>query len=256
MDAIKNAKAPLESQIGSAPSLVEDTEEIFWLRQADDYRSRFSLGNALAAQYRFKEAAAAYENALRIRQDDWKLWYSLGGAYLTIREFKKAMAAYVRCARLGAKEQTVAYPLGVAHYLQHEYSSAAQWFKKALPCGDEMAIAVIYWHTLSAFRAGQEPELLSDYHEGMKVGHHTAYMSAVRVFCGEISRDEGISQTEREKDDLNYVIAVYGICGYLEHIGEKAERAKYMEEVLKRGSIWPCISYLAAWNDCFGAEEK
>ena len=242
-------KAPLESQLGNSLCSIEDTEAMFWLRESDDYQSRFALGNSLAAQYRFKEAAAAYENALRIRQDDWKLQYSLGGAYLTVRQFDKAMAAYRRCTELGATEKVIAYPWGVSCYLQKDYGSAATWFEKVLPCDDEMAIAVIYWHTLSCYRTGSEPKLLRNYCKDMKVGHHTAYQLAVSVFFKETDWEQAILQIECEKSDLNYIISLYGLCGYLDHIGEHTRSNQYMAELLERDSVWPCISYLAAWND-------
>ena len=245
----ENIKATIESQLGNAPCPINDNENIFWLRELDDYQSKFALGNSLAAQYRFKDAIAAYENAMRIRQDDWKLLYSLGGAYLTIRQFDKAMKTYHRCIALGAGEAVVAYPLGIGCYLQRDYVSAAAWFKKCLPCEDEMAIAVIYWHTISCFRADREAALLDSYHKNMKVGHHTAYKLAVSVFCGEISREQALEQIHNETGDLNYVISLYGLCVYLEHIGEHTTSKRYVTELLKHSSIWPCISYLAAWND-------
>ena len=41
----------LESQLANAPCLCEDTEEMFWLREAYDL---------LSGQYRFREALNAY----------------------------------------------------------------------------------------------------------------------------------------------------------------------------------------------------
>ena len=242
-------RASLESQLGTEPCLIEDTADMFWLRESDDYQSRFSLGNALAAQYRFKDAIEAYEKATWIRQDDWKIFYSLGGAYLTIRYFDKAMATYNRCIALGANEATVAFPLGIGCYLQNDYVSAMTWFEKCLPCENEMAIAVIYWHTLSSYRSGHKPTLLDTYHQNMEVGHHTAYQLAVSVFCGETKWKKVLTQIENETDDLNYVIALYGLCVYLEQVGEVTKSEYYVSDLLKRECVWPCVSYLAAWND-------
>ncbi|MDE7366296.1 MAG: hypothetical protein K2N24_02950 [Lachnospiraceae bacterium] len=36
-------KATLESQLYDAPCTIEDTEEMFWLRESDDYQSKISL---------------------------------------------------------------------------------------------------------------------------------------------------------------------------------------------------------------------
>ena len=242
-------KAPIESQLGDDICLVEDTAEIFWLRELDDYQSRVSLGNVLAAQYRFKEAIEAYNNAMRIRQNDWRLLYRLGGAYLTIRQFSNAMAAYYRCLEISGKEEAVSFPLGIACYLQNDYDTAITWFKKCFPCDDEMSISVIYWHTLSCYRADHKPTLLGTYYKDMEVGHHAAYKLAVSVFCGETNWEDALEQLAQEKDDLNYIISLYGLCGYLDQIGEQIIRKHHMASLLNRNSIWPCISYLAAWGD-------
>lgn len=242
-------KANLESQLGSAPCNVEGTEEMFWLREADDYQSKVALGNALAAQYRFRDAIEAYRKALLIRSDDWTAYNRLAGACLTIRRFGEAMDGYSRCLALGAGEKAVAFPLGVWHYLSGDYVSATDWFEKCLPCGDELAIAAIYWHTLCCYRAGQESALLSMYHREMDVGHHTAYRLAVSVFSGETPWEEAAERAEEDASDLSTVIALYGLCGYLDYIGQTEKSAVLLKKLLKRDSCWPCISYLAAWND-------
>jgi len=245
----EHLRARLDSQLFGAPCFVEDTEDMFWLREADDYQSRVAYGNALALQYRFKEAVAAYKNALKIRSDDWKLLNRLAGAELTLRRFDEAMARYHRCLELGADKKVIAYPLGIGCYLQKDYEAAATWFEHCLPCDDETAIAVIYWHTLSCYRCGRSPILLNAYHANMDVGHHTAYRLAVAVFCGELDLEVALKQVENEADELNYVIALYGLCGQLELDGNKNQRIVYLDHLLKRDKFWPCVSYLAAWND-------
>lgn len=234
-------KASLESQIGSAPCTVEDTEEMFWLREADDYQSKVALGNALAAQYRFRDAIEAYRKALLVRSDDWTAYNRLAGACLTIRQFEEAMDGYSRCLALGVGEKAVAFPLGVWHYLSGDCISAADWFEKCLPCGDELAIAVIYWHTLSCYRTGRELALLSMYHRDMDVGHHTAYRLAVSVFIGETTWEEAAERAEKDASDLNAVIALYGLCGYLNHIGQTEQSAILLKKLLKRDSCWGSV---------------
>ncbi|MPM01893.1 hypothetical protein SDC9_48133 [bioreactor metagenome] len=241
--------ASLESQLGNAACTIEDSEEMFWLRESDDYASRVKLGNFLSGQYRFGESAQEYTDAMKIRSDDPMLHIRLAGTYLTLRRFNEAMDEYRRSLSLGMSEKTAAYPMGVWYYLREDYKTAAEWFEKCLPCGDEMAIAVIYWHTLSCYRAGLDASLLQTYHADMKVGHHTAYCLAVSVFAAGILPEDAATQIESNTDNLNYVISMYGLCGYLEHIGKQVDAQEYLQKLLARDSIWPCISYLAAWND-------
>ena len=92
-------------------------------------------------------------------------------------------------------------------------------------------------------------DLLATYNENMQVGHHTAYKLAVEVFLGKISVEEALLQSEKDADDLNAVVAMYGISVYLEHRANKTDADKVMKALLERDSIWPCIPYLAAWSD-------
>jgi tetratricopeptide (TPR) repeat protein len=245
-------KASLESQLEKEPCIIEDTEEMFWLRESDDYQSKVKLGNMLSAQYRFRDAVDAFKEASKIRNNDPMLYIRLAGAYLTLGMFNAAKAAYDCSLELGVSEKVAAYPIGVWHYMKKDYHYAAKWFEKCFPCNDEMAIAVIYWHTLCCLRGELRPTHLQKYHMDMKVGHHTAYKLAVSVMVGETDIVEAINQMDKESDDLNYVVAAYGIAVYLESIGKKNEYKILIEKLLLRNSVWPCISYLAALNDFKG----
>ena len=184
---------------------------MFWIKESDDYQSRVAYGNALAAQYRFKEAVDVYKKALKIHSDDWKIQKRLAGAELTLRRFDEAMPRYYRCFDPGADIKSIVFPLGIGHYLQKNYVKAVTWFEKCLPTDDEMAVAVIYWHALSCYRHNRKSELLDSYHRDMNVGHHTAYQLAVSVFCGKSDYGFVLDQLKRETDELNYIIQV-GLC--------------------------------------------
>ena len=243
-------KATLRSQFFGEDGPAEDTEEIFWLRQSDDYQSKVALGNELSRQYRFREAAEAYEEALRIRDDDPMTWLRVGGARLTLLEFERAMAALEQVQAIGGSEQSVAYHMGFWHYLRGDYAAAARWFLKCLPCGDEMRIAVIYWHTLSCVRAGTVPELLADYDSNMDVGHHKAYQDVVAVFHGEEAPGQAAERAQAA-DDLSCAITCYGLTVYLEQQRQEEKARTLRKTLLERDGAWPCLSYLAAWHDAY-----
>ena len=242
-------KASLESQLGNRPCDVEDSEEMFWLRQSDDYQSKVKLGGLLVGQYRFQEAVDVYREAACIKNDDPMLFLRLGGACLTVRRFQDAFDAYQRYIALCGVDKKVSYPLGIWHFLRNDYTSAAECFLRCVPCDDEMAIAVIYWHSIASFRSSQPPILLEQYHDGMNVGHHGAYRLAVSLFAGAISLDSALAELESLKNDLDYCVAAYGIACFLADHAEKGKCHELMQAVLDRSSIWPCISFLAAWND-------
>ena len=109
--------ASLESQLENALCLCEDTEEMFWLRESDDYESQVKLGNLLSGQYRFREALDAYCAAEKIRADDPMLYIRLGGAYLTLRHFDEAKKAYGQSLFLYGEDKFVTYRSAVEVFL-------------------------------------------------------------------------------------------------------------------------------------------
>ena len=238
--------ATIESQLGTELCTVEDTEEITALRAQKAWAV---LGNALCAKYRYREAADAFGEALRETPEDLLLLQRFAGANLTLRRFAQAKATYRQCLTLGAPKEKISYPLGVAYYLEGAYDKAAEAFTQCYPCDEEQEIANLYWHTLSACRAGIPTDFLGTYREGMLIGHHIAYEQTVRLFLGRLSAQEAITWTAREHDELNIVIGLYGLCGYFEALGCMEECLRQRKELLKHTAYWPCISYLAAWND-------
>lgn len=244
--------ASLDSQLGNSLCDCEDTEEMFWLRESDDYESKVKLGNLLSSQYRFREAIDAFRSAGIIRNDDPMLYVRLGGAYLTLGQFEEAEAAYKKSAHISGSDKAVLFPMGVWHYLNKDYKSAAESFVKVFPCEDEMAIAVMYWNALCCVRSNSSDELISTYNNDMKVGHHTAYRDVVEMFAGKVSSDDILNKAMNDINDLNAVIAMYGVSVYFESCGKNKEAEEVRKILLERESVWPCISYLAAWNDING----
>lgn len=241
--------ASIESQLGEAVCEIEDTEEMFWLKESDDYDSLVSYGNKLAQQYRFKEAIDAYRKAELIKSTDPMLYVRMGGSYLTLFLFDDAIVCYEKSLALGLNIKNVAYSIGVYHYLQRDYVKASEFFSKVLPSNDEMTIAVIYWNALSCLRAGIPDSLLQTFNKDMKVGHHKSYETAVKVMLSELSLDDAISIIESNSNDLDYVVSIYGIAAYCESIDEREKSVSLYNKLLTKKSVWPCVSYLAAYND-------
>ena len=245
-------KASMESQLGYGICEVSDTEEMYWLHQNDDYQSKLLLGNKLAAQYRFRDAVIAYREAEQIRSDDPGLFQNLGGALLTLRQFPEAEKAYARFISLGGKEQSVSYPLGVWHYLQGDYSGATERFYRCLPCGNEMKIAVIYWHCITCSRMQKESYLLKEYKPSLDPGHHRAYKHVVSLFAGQTVLSTAIDILNAEPGALDFCILAYGISNYLSAQGKTSEATELLQRMMEKQEVWPSVPYLAAWNDLQG----
>ena len=240
-----------QSQLEGTPYEARDSAETNAARaMARDYDGFVALGGALTKQLLYREAAEAYTSALAERPDELSALRLRAGRYLSTLQCKKAEADLIRCLELGGEIIDIKYRLGLCAYYQRDYAAAMRLFCECLPlCGDELGIALIYWHTLCAYCCGTGISLLAQYHAGMDVGHHTAYEKAVSVCAGARTVDEALADLECEMEDLEYVTALYGICAYLRHKGKMERSDALMQKLLVRNSFWPCYAWLAAWND-------
>lgn len=240
-----------DSQLADKPCMVEDTAEIAELRKIEqDGEGFLALGDALSSQLRYREAIAVYTKAIEVVPDDIRAYRSRAARYIATLQTGRAEEDFLHCRGMGGDRLDIGYRLGVCCYLSCKYNESISYLEQTYPlCDDEMGIAVIYWHTLGSYQNGTEPRLLHKWHEGMAVGHHTAYEKAVRVFCGTETAEELLLELEREMEDMEFVIALYGACIWLRWNGRQEEYVKQMKRLLQRDGFWPCFAYLAAWND-------
>lgn len=244
---MQNKKASLKSQLEGGVCEIEDTEEMFWLSQSDDYQSKLRLADKRIKQYRYLDAADAFRQALAVKED-CALYMKLGGTLLTTLQFAEAKKAYDRAKELGADGTSYYYPLAIWYYLQGEYQMAAEVLPKCLPCDGEMEIAVLYWELLSSLQGKVESGCVDRYHAGMDVGHHRAYEVVVQMACMQLLMDEVYAYLDTA-DDLSYVVAAYGIYVILMSRDKKEQAAELFTALLSKESVWPCISYLAAYQE-------
>lgn len=205
----------------------------------------------------YREAAEAFSLALRIKPDDLEALRLRAGRYLSTLQTGKAYADLLRCLTLGGDALDIKYRLGLSDYFAGNFSRAMQHFEACMPLADdEMGIAVIYWHTLCAYRCVASAGLLAAYHTGTEVGHHFAYEKAVRVFSKSCAANDMLEELDSESEDLHYTITAYGLSLFLRQTGREAEGGILFENVIERNSFWPCYAYLAAWNDKNGGGES
>lgn len=233
----------IRSQVLGTSETIPDSPQVLSARQAGDFAA---LGQALSRQLRYREAIEAYSRSLGSDPENLRLLRLRAGRYLTTLQPERALADFKHCLSLGADKLDCGYRIGLSFYYWGRYTAAASAFQECMPlCDDEMGIAVIYWHTLSACRGGANPALLGEYHSGMAVGHHTAYEKAVAVWAGARTYSQAEAALEQEPEDLEYGIAQYGLAYH----PDCPDRQALLEKICARDSFWPCFSYLAAWKD-------
>lgn len=239
--------AGIESQILNFPAGIPDSEAVTQAKALPDSIEKFlALGKAFSRQLRYREAIDAYTEGLKLESENLPLLRLRAGRYLTTLQSDPAIADFEKCLSLGAEKLDCLYRTGLAQYYTGRYEQAMGTFENCLPlCDDEMSIAVLYWHTLSAVRAEKTPMLLNDYHPGMAVGHHTAYEKSMQVWIGATSLSAMLQMLESEKDDLEYGIVLYSRLWHPD-----CDEQEYLyEKLLSRDGFWPSFAYLAAWGD-------
>ena len=237
--------AGIESQILNLPAGIPDSQAIRQAKSLPDSVEKFrALGKALSRQLRYREG-------LNLEPENLSLLRLRAGRYLTTLQSDPAIADFEKCLTLGAEKLDCLYRIGLAQYYAGRYEQAMEAFEGCMPlCDDEMGIAVLYWHTLSAVRTEKAPTLLKYYRQDMAVGHHTAYEKAMRVWSGTTPLAAALEMLEREEDDLEYGITLYGLLWH----PDCAEKARLSQMLLRRDGFWPSFAYLAAWKDWAGAQ--
>ena len=246
-----------ESQFRNLPHGISDTDEIQTCRaKPQTYENLLKLADALCWQLRFREAINVLTQAVALEPERTEAYRKRGPKYLDTLQFEQALADYTRCEQVDGVSVESRYRIGMAHYMMRNYEQAIAAFSNSLaivPQDDDMYIADVYWLVLSQLRAGKPADaqeaLVQHYRPDMYVGHHTAYEKALRVAAGLAQPDDMIAELEPKPEDLQYVMAAYGICVWLESRGEIGKAAALRKKLLARDSFWFCFSFLAAYND-------
>jgi len=100
--------------------------------QQDDAISQNEQGLKLLAAGKFKEAAAAFEQAIKYRPEYPEAYDHLGDAYLELREVKKSVEAFKRVVKHKPDSALAYNKLGVAYREQRDYNKAVDAFKESI----------------------------------------------------------------------------------------------------------------------------
>lgn len=242
--------ADTKSQLLGTSCHIDDTSAVAKLRNADTYDDLLELAKALCWQLRYREAIVVYTRAIALNPADPAAYRQRAARYIATLQPEKAISDLHYCRNSGGDAMDLAYRLGICHYLAGDFQNAMREFDFCYPlCDEEMGIAAIYWHTLSAWRCKKHPALLENYHLGMRVGHHTSYDRAAALAAGRADLTTMLKELNAESDDMHFSILSYGVSQYLIHMQHTDQADDMIKETLSRDSFWITYAYLAAWND-------
>lgn len=255
-----------ESQIFGEKSKIEDTEDIIEakadvLNNLTNYDSYIKLGKAFNYHLRYREAIEAFTEAIALNPDKYDGYRARAIRYLNTFQFDKAFEDFKYCYGYDENSLDILYRLGLTEYLRKNYDEAYYYFYKALNLDDisgEMLVAVIYWGALTSIRMDSKEMLevfISKFDLNMDVGHHTAYKLITEVLIDHRIVEEVLSSMEKEEDDLEYSIVMYGVYNILLKKGRIEESEICLDDLLKRDYFWAGFAYLAALNDRYPYEK-
>jgi tetratricopeptide (TPR) repeat protein len=164
----------------------------FFVLQGDEAGRHASRGVALLEQFRFAEAAAEFEEVVRLAPGSGPGYVNLGIAYFNVRDFDKSRAALERALVLIPESPYVQYNLGLIDKLQGETERAVAAFEKvrALDQGD--AMTHYYLGTLYA-NVGRLDEAEASLRRALELqpGNESAHFSLGNVLIRQGRREEG-----------------------------------------------------------------
>lgn len=239
-----------DSQLGSAPCRMADSPEVEALRQAESFEDLLALAKALCFQLRYREALTVYDRAIALEPENILGYRQRAPRYINTLQPEKAVKDLLKCRELGGDEADLSYRLGIAQYLAGDFEAAMREEEICYPLVDEeMGIAALYWHTMSALRLGTEPTLLRYYRPEMQVGHHTAYERVMALSSGSLPWEEMQTLLQEEPSDLEYSMLAYGSSVFCRSLGHEGEAETLLRSILPRDNFWISYAYIAAWND-------
>ena len=239
------------SQLGTAAPQLTDSPAVKALRDGEGLEARMKLAAALNFELRYKEALKVYDELAKAYPDEMQVFRQRAPRLINTLQPRRSIEDWRRSIELGADAADADYRCGIACYLAGEYHAAMAAEERCFPAfTDEMKIAAMYWHTLAAWRAKEEPVLLKQYHTDMQVGHHTAYNAVMGHAAGLLPEDSW-KETLKTEEDLEYSMLAYGESCRLEMLGQEEEAEKLRKALLSRDSFWISYAFIAAWNDCF-----
>ncbi len=121
-------------------SLAETTKIEVKLEKSQEVAERnlsnadklFLQGNKLYAEKKYEEAAAAYEEAIKLSPAQWGYYFNLGLAYKKIQKETEALQAFIKAQELNPESFSANKELGEALARQGDFGQARVYYEKAV----------------------------------------------------------------------------------------------------------------------------
>lgn len=204
-------------------------------------------GHSLADLWRFREAVAAYSEAIRYAPDYFLPYRHRGQRYIALRKFDLAEKDLTVAVKKMSNFFENLYYLGVSKYLKGDFSGAAKYLKRALEhaLNDDNIVAGAYWLYHCLRHQGKHDEaarLLGTVREDLMLEEVPVYRDLLLFYKGKISEESLLAHAEY---DTNKPIIYHGL-GCLHLYGGDSAKAHQYFTVARGNRYWPALGYIAA----------
>jgi len=213
----------------------------------DEARRQANRGVALLEQFRFTEAAAAFEVVVQAAPDSAAGYINLGISYFNERDFEKSRAALEKAKTLAPESPYVHYNLGLIDKLQGNTETALVAFEKVAALDPADTMTLYYLGTLYANLGRLEDAEATLRHTlELAPNNESAHFSLGNVLIRQGRREEGQKEllVFRElKESFPAEAASAGLQytelgRYAEAVEESAEPLQPgAREVLREGAV-------------------
>ncbi len=158
----------------------------------NEARRQANRGVALLEQFRFTEAAAAFEDVVRAAPDSASGYINLGISYFNERDFEKARAALEKAKTLAPESPYVHYNLGLIDKLQGNTEAAVVAFEKVRALDPADSMTLYYLGTLYANLGRlEEAEATLRRTIALSPNNESAHFSLGNILIRQGRREEG-----------------------------------------------------------------
>lgn len=260
-------RAALEKDLAAATAEFE--------RHPSSADAAIWVGRRLAYLGRYRDAIAAFTDAIAKHPSDPRLYRHRGHRHLTVREFDKAIADLSKAAALvrdkadevepdgqpNAKgiptstlQTNIYYHLGLAHYLKGDFKAAANAYHRcmALSKNDDMRVATAHWQYMALRRLKQDADaakVLVPITADMAIIENGSYHKLLLMYKGAADADALLASSKAEA--LDAVTIGYGVANWHLYNGRQERAREVLSSIVEQNaaSQWAGFGYIASEAD-------
>jgi len=168
------------------------------LRTMSESDKLFVQGNKLYAENKFAEAAASYEEAVKLNTTHWAYHFNLGLAYKKMEKSEEARAAFSRAQELNPGSYSATKELAESLAKAGKYEEAKVLYRKALEVSADEPDA-FYNLGLCQVSTGEPEAALESFSKciALKPDYADAYYQLGTVYIGQNKVKEAVESLEK-----------------------------------------------------------